>query len=115
MQNNGSFHVNGVTPGGAGEELTDSGIDLRKGMDKVLNYWYIYVLSFIICISLAWLYLRYATPEYKVQAKILITDDKKGSDMPGKEMFAQLDMFSGKSSVDNEVEILKSRSLMLTV
>ena len=39
-------------------------------------------------------------------------DDQKGSDLPGEDILNQLQMFNNKSSVDNEVEILKSRSLM---
>lgn len=90
----------------------DKVFDLRKLLDKVISYWYWFFLCVVACIALSWLYLRYATPDYKVNAKILIQDDQKGGDSPEKDMLEQLQMFNSKSNVDNEMEIIKSRSLM---
>lgn len=90
----------------------DKVFDLRKLLDKVISYWYWFFLCIVACIALSWLYLRYATPDYKVNAKILIQDDQKGGDSPEKDMLEQLQMFNSKSNVDNEMEIIKSRSLM---
>jgi tyrosine-protein kinase Etk/Wzc len=90
----------------------DKVFDLRKLLDKVISYWYWFFLCVVAGIALSWLYLRYATPDYKVNAKILIQDDQKGGDSPEKDMLQQLQIFNSKSNVDNEMEIIKSRSLM---
>lgn len=90
----------------------DKVFDLRKLLDKVISYWYWFFLCAVAGIALSWLYLRYATPDYKVNAKILIQDDQKGGDSPEKDMLQQLQIFNSKSNVDNEMEIIKSRSLM---
>lgn len=90
----------------------DKVFDLRKLLDKVISYWYWFLLCVVAGIALSWLYLRYATPDYKVNAKILIQDDQKGGDSPEKDMLQQLQIFNSKSNVDNEMEIIKSRSLM---
>ncbi|HEY8919690.1 MAG TPA: polysaccharide biosynthesis tyrosine autokinase, partial [Chitinophaga sp.] len=86
--------------------------DLRKTLDRLIRHWYWFVLCAVLGLFLSWLYLRYATPSYKIKGKILVQDDQKGSDLPGEEILSQLQMFNNKSSVDNEVEILKSRTLM---
>ena len=39
----------------------------------VLN-WYWFILSLIICIGLAKVFLRYATPTYQITAKLLVKD-----------------------------------------
>lgn len=90
----------------------DKAFDLRKLLDKVLSHWYWFFLCIVAGIALSWLYLRYATPDYKVNAKILIQDDQKGGDSPEKDVLQQLQIFNSKSNVDNEMEIIKSRSLM---
>jgi len=90
----------------------DKAFDLRKLLDKVMSHWYWFFLCIVAGIALSWLYLRYATPDYKVNAKILIQDDQKGGDSPEKDVLQQLQIFNSKSNVDNEMEIIKSRSLM---
>ncbi|RBL89664.1 GumC family protein [Chitinophaga flava] len=94
------------------QESNERVLDLRSILDKVLSNWYWFVLCGILTIALAWVYLRYATPGYLINAKILVQDQQKGGNIPGEELFQQLELFSNKSNVDNEVEILKSRSLM---
>lgn len=106
-QNNGFLHINGSFP-----EEQESGPDLRKFIDKILKNWYWFLLFLIIGVFTSWLYLRYVTPKYRITAKILVKDDKKGGDIPGQEILQQLEIFSNKSNVDNEVEILRSRSMM---
>jgi capsular exopolysaccharide synthesis family protein len=106
---NGHAVVNGMLHQ---QHETEKGFDLRKLLDKVISNWFWFLLCVIAGIGLSWLYLRYATPDYKVNAKILIQDDQKGGDSPEKAVLDQLQIFNSKSNVDNEMEILKSRSLM---
>lgn len=106
---NGQLPSNGVTPLQIRQE---NPLDLRKMIDKFLRYWYWFLLAVAAMMTLAWLYLRYTTPDYKIIAKILVQDEKKGGQIPGEEVLDQLEMFNSKSSVDNEMEVLKSRSLM---
>jgi tyrosine-protein kinase Etk/Wzc len=73
--------------------------------------WKWFVLSVFLSLILASLFLRYKTPEYKVSASILVRDDTKGSDFGDAIVLQGLGLASGKSNVDNEVEVLKSRTL----
>jgi capsular exopolysaccharide synthesis family protein len=68
------------------------------------------VLAFVI---IGFVYLRYATPIYSASTTILVKDDKKGglaSEFSGLSEIGLLG--GGKSNVDNEIEILKSRTLI---
>lgn len=103
--------MNGDTAGSEQEQT----ISLRTLIDKLIANWYWFTLFIVLGLAAAWLYLRYATPTYSVNAKILVQDEQKGGNIPGEEVLEQLQIYTSKSNVDNEVEILQSRSLMETV
>src|SRR5690606_15735644 len=61
----------------------------------------------------AYMYLRYTVPSCKIHAKLLVSDDKKGGGIMSSSALGDLSSFMGtKSSVDNEVEVLKTTDLM---
>src|ERR1035437_3994756 len=80
---------------------------------KYLAYWPLFLLLLLISMSGAWIYLRYKVPVYMSTATILIKDDKKGAD--SKDIMEALDIFGSKKTVENEVEVLKSKTLMQEV
>src|SRR6478672_5707269 len=80
---------------------------------RFLPYWPLFLLSAIICVALAWTYLQFATPLYDASATILLKDEKKGVD-DGK-MIDVLDQYTGNKIVENEIEVLQSRTLMKEV
>lgn len=86
---------------------------LKTVLEKYLVHWQWFVIS--VCISLfsAFLYLRYTTPQYQATATILVKDEMKGEMLSEMSAFADLGLSSGlKSNADNEIEILKSRTLV---
>lgn len=91
---------------------------IKKIFSRFISNWKLFVISLICCVFGAFLFLRYARPKFKVTAKILVEDDAKG----GSSAFGGLDalkdiggLFSLKSNVDNEVEILKTRTIIKKV
>ncbi|MDR1180520.1 MAG: polysaccharide biosynthesis tyrosine autokinase [Bacteroidales bacterium] len=88
--------------------------DFKKTFFKYLAYWKWFVCSFGVFILLGGVYLFLATPQYRVQASILIKDDKKmgAGAGAGVSMLEELDLFSSKKVVENEIEILRSYTLM---
>lgn len=88
-------------------------ISLGDLLYKFLPFWPLFVLLFIITMSSAWIYLRYKLPVYQTTATLLIKDDKNNA--PGKEMMDAFDMFGSKKTVENEVEVLQSKTLMQEV
>lgn len=83
---------------------------------KYIIHWPWFVTSIIVCLTGAWLYLRYSTPIYSIHATIIIKDDKKGGSA-GSDLSAFEDMgiFTSSKNIDNEIEILHSKSLIKDV
>lgn len=96
-----------------GEQLEEE-VNIQEILFRYLIHWPWFIVSVIICIALAWGYLRLATPVYNISATVLIKDDKKGS---GANMSSELEnlglngFVSSSNNVDNEIEVLRSKSL----
>jgi tyrosine-protein kinase Etk/Wzc len=92
------------------DNSADDEINLTELISKYIVYWKWFVLSFILAVTVAFFYLKTQTPVYNIQSSILIKDDKKG--LGQDDMLKQLNMFSGTKVVDNEIDIIKSYTLM---
>ena len=80
---------------------------------QYLYYWKWFVVSILFCIFLGYIFIRYNPSLYEVKASILIRDDKKGGSVSDElSAFEDLGIFNKKSIIENEIEILKSRTLM---
>jgi tyrosine-protein kinase Etk/Wzc len=89
---------------------------LKSFLEKYLIHWYWFVICACVSLILAFLYLRYTVPEYQATTTILVKDEMKGKMLSEMSVFADLGLSSGlKSNVDNEIEILKSRTLVTRV
>ena len=58
------------------EENEKSFINFELICRTVILNWYWFILSIIICVGLAAIYLRYTTPTYQTVAKLLIKEQK---------------------------------------
>lgn len=77
---------------------------------KYFPYWPVFVALLIISVFCAWLFMRYKTPVYEITATILIKDEKKGNN--DSKMMESLDVLSSKKIIENEMEVIRSRTLM---
>ncbi len=75
----------------------------------ILN-WYWFILSLVICFGLAKVYLRYTAPIYQITAKLLVKDAENNRASSIK-YTSNLGTISNSNGLDNEMEILTSRSL----
>ena len=91
-------------------------IDIRRIIGLVLRYWYLLVIIPLLSVGLAALYTRYLVSQYKISSTILIRkDDKQKNSRSTGSVDASM-LFSGNASnVSDEIEILKSRTLMTQV
>src|SRR5690606_11927755 len=95
------------------EEKKADNKDLLRFIGRLLSNWYWFLLCGLIGFASAYIYLRYTVPSYKVHAKLLVSDDKKGGGMLGSSALGDLSSLMGtKNSVDNEVEVLRTADLM---
>lgn len=89
------------------------GIDVKTTLLKYARYWYVFLLGVIFSVGIAHLYLRYyAVPQYRVFSTMLIKDDKNGQSLSNVEALSDLPSFKTNQSIDNEIEVLKSKGLM---
>lgn len=98
------------------ENKEKSSFDFATIYTALILNWKWFVLSLIICMGAAHIYLRYATPIYQSAAKLLIKDDEgSGSSFKGGNnsimSATNLGIISNSNGIDNEMEILKSRTL----
>ena len=99
-------------------EQSEEQVNIQELLFRYLIHWPWFVVSIIICIACAWGYLRLTTPIYNISATVLIKDEKKGG---GASMSSDLEKMglegfvSSSSNVDNEIEVLRSKSLVREV
>ena len=79
-------------------------------VSKFLPYWPLFIIFAILGVVGAYVYLRYATPIYEATATLIIKDEKKGNE--DSKLTGELDMLSSKKIVENEIEVIQSRTLM---
>ena len=91
-------------------------IDFKASLFKYIIRWPWFVASVIVCMACAWIYLKQSTPAYNINASILIKDEKKGG-MLGNEFsgLEDLGLLNPSKNIDNEIEILQSKSLIKDV
>lgn len=87
---------------------------VREIISKYVYHWPVFLIATVTCLALAFFYLRYADRIYSVKSTLLIKDDKKGSSA-GADLLNDLDLFGSSKVVENEIEILKSKTLMRKV
>ena len=80
---------------------------------RYLPYWPLFVVMLLLGLAGAFAFIRYKVPVYKVTAAIMIKDEKKGID--DAKVLEQLNLFGSKKIVENEIEIIKSRTLLKEV
>ncbi|UOU96703.1 Wzz/FepE/Etk N-terminal domain-containing protein [Chryseobacterium daecheongense] len=99
--------------------LNDEGkLSLKDLLKPYIRRWYWFILGAVVAVIVAWFFLRYSIPIYNTQSTILIKEVKKSaSSQPDMSVISEISGLASMStnSVDNEIEIFKSRKLMLSV
>lgn len=96
-------------------ENSEKEFNIKEVFSIYLSKWKWFVVSIIVALSLGYAYLRYTLPQFEASATVLIKDDTKGNVPSEVSAFQDLGILSGNSSLDNEIEIFKSRSLIMRV
>ena len=94
-----------------GDERKRASFSFQKVFAHVVLNWQWYVLSLVICMSTAYIYLRYAQPIYQVSAKMLVKDEDKKPRTSIRQILPNMEDFgimNNSSGFDNELEILQS-------
>lgn len=93
------------------EELTE----IKNFFEKNLKYWYWIGLSVVICLGIAFVYLKVTNPVYQVNASILVKDEEGGEGSGGLQSALIKNVglgLLGKSNVEDELHILGSHTVL---
>lgn len=87
-------------------------ISIKRILNYYISKWKWFLLSFLASVIIAFLYLRYTTPEYEATGLIrLITLNNNPT--PGEAILGELGLsYGGEKLYTDEIQILKSRSII---
>ena len=94
-----------------GDERKGASFSFQKVFAHLVLNWQWYLLSLFICMSAAYIYLRYAQPIYQVSARMLVKDEEKNTRTSIRQILPNMEDFgimNNSSGFDNEIEILQS-------
>ena len=100
------------------QESKEENIDVKELLFKYLIHWPWFVGAVVACLIGAWVYLHVSTPVYNISATVLIKDDKKGGSagmLSGLESLGLDGMISSSQNIDNEIEVLRSKTIVKEV
>lgn len=94
-------------------EEEEQDFHLQTYVRRYLRYWYLFPIFIVIALTAAFFYLQITQPVYSAKTTILIKDEEKGLGGAQGDMLSDLsNQFGGNKLVENELEILKSQTLM---
>ncbi|MGN6511889.1 MAG: GumC family protein [Chitinophaga sp.] len=112
--NNNNVHItrpNGQQPGIQKRMQPQEQVDLLALIRyRYLSHWPLFVIAIIVAVAAAFAYLRYAPPVYKISSTLLVKEESK--QLGGEQdLLASLDLFGSDKNIENEMQILSSRTL----
>lgn len=75
-----------------------------------IAYWPVFIIFLLISFLSAYIYIRYTAPKYLASATLIIKDENKGS--KDSKMMESIDAIGTKKIIENEIEVLQSRTLI---
>ncbi len=94
--------------------MSNNTFDLKEILATYTVHIKWFILSVVVALIIAFLYIRYATPKFAVQTQIQILEDKtSGSEL---DVFQDLNLLGGgKNKVEDELQLISSRSNFIRV
>jgi tyrosine-protein kinase Etk/Wzc len=92
-----------------GIETTEKNL-FQQFIHRYLPYWPVFAILVGLSSIAAYFYLSTVVPVYEITSSILIKDEKKGSDES--KIMESLDLIGAKKIVENEIEVLHSRTIL---
>ena len=88
--------------------LSEKSFDFIGLFIKYFSFWKWFLISLIVCITIALIYLKYTLPTYNVQTSVLFQDSRRGSGSTAAGAFDGMGLITQTSNVDNEMKMLGS-------
>ncbi|QHT69241.1 polysaccharide biosynthesis tyrosine autokinase [Rhodocytophaga rosea] len=87
-------------------------IDFKRILKLIINHWLLIILSIIIALIVAYIYVRYSQPVYKAAGTIIVKDEASNSLGDDAVQLQGLDLFKNKKNLSTEIEIIKSKLMV---
>ena len=98
------------------QDLFSNNIDYKKIFQKLYNYNRVYIALIITFLIIAFFYNRFSTVKYRNNTVLNLSEkDNTNSFMPSSDLFQSFGFFNTKENIDNELELIKSFSLVKKV
>jgi tyrosine-protein kinase Etk/Wzc len=98
------------------QDMFNSNLDYKKVIQRFLSFRRIYIFLIIGLLIAAFLVNRFSTVRYKNSTTLYLTQDEKANPMNStNDLFQSFGLFNVKQNIDNELEIIKSFSLIKRV
>lgn len=100
------------------DEAQEESLNIREIIKPYIHRWHWFIVGAFVAVIVAWFFLRYSIPVYSTESTLLIKEVKKStSGQPEMSVISELGGIGGMgtNSVDNEIEILRSKKLMFSV
>lgn len=97
------------------ESEDDGGIniDIKRILADVLKYWWAFVASVAIVLSILYVYHRYKIPVYRAYISVIVDDKQKTSSMTDQQsMMSGFMLTPGMQNLDNQLAILRSWTMV---
>ena len=91
---------------------------LKEVVDFYLKRWKIFLISLIVCVGIAILYIFITKPVYQITANILVAEKETSPMSQMQSMvkgFSLSDIVGGSTSIHNEMELIRSFSMFRRV
>lgn len=85
---------------------------LREIIIKYLSYLPLFLLSLVICLGSAYLYIRYKVPIYKAGVQMMVGGNTSAQNAYNQDIISQAVSGVRAINIDNEIQLIRSRKLL---
>src|SRR6187402_2834718 len=86
-----------------------SDFNIREVLYKYVKNWKWFLICILLSLAAAYVYIQAQIPQYNIAINILIKDNQNSAD---KDLFQQLNLKPSTRTIDNEIQTLRSNTLM---
>src|SRR5688572_31177711 len=97
------------------QNQADTGLTFKDLLFKYLRFLPLFIISIALSLLVAYIYLRYTNPIYASSGALIVKDDNGTSGSGSTDRFQQLFVLDNSMNLKNEIEIIKSWSLLKRV
>ncbi|HLZ17162.1 MAG TPA: Wzz/FepE/Etk N-terminal domain-containing protein, partial [Cyclobacteriaceae bacterium] len=86
-------------------------VNIKAIIQKLISRWYYFLVSLLITVPLAYVYIKFAENIYQVRASILLSGPRK-NEMASEKFLKGMELLTSHTEIEDEIGILKSSSLV---